>query len=159
MGGKGVGRLRTANFVGPSNPRAPGALILYDPTLMFGRGKPKYSKAEALGAKPIRVVDAKLQPTDKGGAKVTVKLKNRGWAGVIFRMPEGATKTFEMDEMGVMVWDQCDGKTSVRQIIRKLAGKYGINLREAEVPTLKFLETLVKRGLVGMTLPDRKDVG
>jgi hypothetical protein len=65
-------------------------------------------------------------------------------------VPPGATKTFEFDAIGVFVWNHCDGRTSVQQIIRKLAAEYRLNLREAEVPTVQFLQTLARKGLIGM---------
>jgi hypothetical protein len=61
-------------------------------------------------------------------------------------------KTFELDELGKFVWDTCDGKTAVRQIIRRLADRYNLNDREAEVATVAFLRTLTRKGLVGMAI-------
>ena len=61
-------------------------------------------------------------------------------------------KTFELDELGKFVWDACDAKTSVRQIIRKLAKRYNLNDREAEVATVAFLKTLTSKGLIGMAV-------
>jgi hypothetical protein len=66
----------------------------------------------------------------------------------VFRVPPGATKTFELDAIGVFVWRHCDGRHTVQQIIRKLATEYRLNLREAEVPTIKFLHTLARKGLI-----------
>ena len=67
-----------------------------------------------------------------------------------------ATKTFEFDSIGLFVWNLCDGKTSVQQIIRMLAREYRLNLREAEVPTLQFLQTLAKKGLIAMTVKETR---
>ena len=122
--------------------------------MLFRPKKPKFSKTDALAARPVRVVDATVQTSDTGSSKITVPIKTRGWAGFVFRLPEGATKSFELDEMGLLVWNHCDGQTSVQQIIRTLAKQYNLNLREAEVPTLKFLETLTQRGLIGMRMKD-----
>jgi len=124
--------------------------------MWIGRKKPRYTKAQALSARPVRVVEAALVTSDTGVRKISIPINTRGWAGFVFRMPQGATKTFELDDLGVLVWESCDGKTSVQQIIRKLSKQYNLNLREAEVPTLKFLETLVRRGLVGMSVPQAK---
>jgi hypothetical protein len=68
-------------------------------------------------------------------------------------------KTFELDELGKFVWDACDGKTAVRQIIRRLAERYNLNQREAEVATVAFLQTLTRKGLIGMavTKAERQD--
>ncbi|HEY0009064.1 MAG TPA: PqqD family protein [Tepidisphaeraceae bacterium] len=87
---------------------------------------------------------------DGGRLKVMVQQPKIGkW---IFRLPEGTFKVFEFDSVGVFVWDNIDGKTSVQQIIKRLAKRYDLNLREAQVPTVKFLEMLIKKGLVGIPL-------
>lgn len=107
-----------------------------------------------MSARPLRLVDGELTDRDDGGANLTVTLRQTRWSGWFFRMPEGAKKTFELDAMGRLVWDNCDGKTSVQQIIRRLSKQYNLNLREAQVATVQFLNMLIKKGLVGMTLRD-----
>lgn len=85
-----------------------------------------------------------------------VKVRQPSWGRTIFRLPEHATKTFEFDSIGVFVWECLDGKTSVQQVIQRLAKRYDLNLREAQVPTLKFLEMLIRKGLVGIPM-EKKD--
>jgi hypothetical protein len=34
--------------------------------------------------------------------------------------------------------------------VQNLARRYNLNLREAEVPTVQFLQTLMRKGLVGI---------
>ena len=123
------------------------------------KAKPKVTKQQALAARPLRAVDGEMKPADGGAGKLTVRLRPTRWSGWLFRMPEGATKTFEFDPMGVLVWENCDGKTSVQQIIRKLARRYGLSLREAEVSTRQFLVTLARKGLIALAVdnPDKKD--
>jgi len=124
--------------------------------MVFRRRRSTISRAEALAARPVRVVEATVTRDESGGAKLKVALKNPRWGGWLFRMPQGATKTFELDELGLLVWESCDGKTSVQQIIRRLAKRYNLNLREAEVATIQFLQMLVKRRLIGMSVASRK---
>jgi hypothetical protein len=124
---------------------------------MLFRKKPKITKQEALAVRPIRLVEGEIVDKDDGGANVKVPLRQRRWAAWFFKVPPGATKTFELDALGRLVWENCDGKTSVQQIIRKLAKRYNLGLREAEVPTVKFLQMLVKKGLVGMQAKEKKE--
>ncbi len=84
-----------------------------------------------------------------GGCRLTVPLTQKRWAGWLLRVPAGATKSFELDALGRMVWESCDGKTSVQQIARRLAKRYRVSDREAQVATETFLATLARRGLVG----------
>ena len=119
---------------------------------MLFRPSPKVTKADVLSGKPVRSPDAREAEAGAGRWELTIPLraaKAGGWASKLLRVPEGATKTFELDELGKFVWDACDGKTSVTQIIRRLAKHYRLNEREAEVATLAFLNTLARRGLIG----------
>src|SRR3954469_10458152 len=116
--------------------------------MLFGTKKPRLSPDDALAAKPLRLVEVEMETDDKGG-KLKVPLKARRFAGWIFKVPDGATKTFEFDAIGVFVWDNIDGKTSVQQLVRKLAKKYGLSEREAAVATNQFLQMLGRKNLIG----------
>jgi hypothetical protein len=113
--------------------------------------KPALSRQQALAAKPFHTVEATIEPDDRGGATIRVPLKAdaKAW---IFKVPPGSTKTFEFDPLGLYVWENCDGKTSVQQIIRKLSRQYDLNLREAEVATVKFFQMLMRKGLIAMPI-------
>ena len=115
--------------------------------------KAKPTKADMLAARPVRADGAIEKSTGPGKWELTVSLKPTRWAGLLLRLPGGGIKkTFELDELGKQVWDACDGRTSVRQIILKLAKRYNLNEREAEVATVAFLHTLTRKGLVAMAI-------
>ena len=103
-----------------------------------------------LDAKPLRLLDATPRPLAVGQWRLTVPVKSNGLIKLLVRRPAGLTKTFELDDLGKAVWDGCDGRTSVRELITALAARYGLNVREVEVATLAFLRTLVRKGLVGV---------
>lgn len=121
------------------------------------RKKPKNkpSREQVLAAKPVRLVEEGVTLDGKGGAKLTVKLKQAKWSGVVFRMPDDATKTFELDEIGLLVWNACDGKTNVRRLIDIVAKRCGVSVREAEISTMKFLEMLAKKNLIGLAINEK----
>jgi hypothetical protein len=122
---------------------------------MFGRKKPEFGPEQALDAKPLRLIEATMEPLPDGGGMLKVPLRPSKVGRWVFSMKQESTKTYEFDAIGVFVWDNIDGKTSVQQIIKRLSKRYDLNLREAQVPTVKFLEMLIKRGLVGV--PVEKD--
>ncbi len=124
--------------------------------MFFRSKKPRLSAEEALDAKPMRLVEAEMQPLPDNGGMLKVQVRQPKWGRTIFRLPEHATKSYEFDNIGVFVWENIDGKTSVQQIIKRLANRYDLNLREAQVPTLKFLEMLIKKGLVGVPMEKKK---
>jgi hypothetical protein len=116
--------------------------------------KPTLSHDQALAARPVRLTGELTEKPD-GSGTLTVPLappKRLKW---LFKLPAGSSKTFELDAIGVVVWNALDGKTSVEQVIKRVAGKYNLNLREAQVPTLQFLQTLMKKGLVGVPAEKR----
>lgn len=123
--------------------------------MIFRRKSPAVTRQQALNARPRRLVEAQLNPNDNGGGRLKVPLQPTGWGRWVFRVPTGSSKTFEFDSIGLFVWKLCDGKTSVQKIIRLLAKEYHLNLREAEVPTIRFLSTLAKKGLIGMSVRNK----
>jgi hypothetical protein len=98
----------------------------------------------------VQLVKAELTETEDGGARLKVPLLRTRWSSTFLRVPDGATKTFELDPIGLFVWKACDGKTSVQQIIRKLSKEHKLTLREVEVSTIMFLQTLARKGLIGL---------
>src|SRR6185295_17480462 len=106
---------------------------------MWPATKSSRPKRNALDDRPIRAPRAQLERLGEGGARLKLPVR-ASWL-----VRAGATRTFELDEIGLLVWDACDGKTSVEQIIRGVADRYRLNLREAEVATLKFMDMLGRR--------------
>src|ERR1700722_13758083 len=102
---------------------------------------PTPARQQHLALKPLRAPDAQVDRKPDGSATLKLPLKGT-WP---FRPPPGATRAFELDEMGMLVWDSCDGRTALLDVIRKIADQYSLNLREAEVATLKFLQTLSRK--------------
>jgi hypothetical protein len=124
--------------------------------MLFGNKKPKLTTAQALAAKPMHLVEAVMHVDDAGAGKLKVPIKSTRFFAKIFKMPEGATKTFEFDAIGVFVWESIDGRTTVQQLIRKLARKYSLSEREAAVSTNLFLQMLGKKSLIGWSVPEGK---
>lgn len=122
------------------------------PAMLRKSAKPRMTRQQQLASRPLRLVDGQM--TD---GRLTVKIQSRRWSSWLLRLPKGATKTFEFDAIGQMVWSLCDGKNSVQQIARKLAKTYNVSEREAQVATEKFLTMLAKKGLVGAAVKTSKN--
>lgn len=124
---------------------------------LLRRRKPSVTRDQALAARPRRLVEAAMQlrEDDRGGA-LRVPLAPPRWGAWLFRVPQGATKTYEFDAIGVFVWNLCDGKNTVQHMIRKLAKEYNLNLREAEIATIQFLQMLARKGLIGLKIQDER---
>lgn len=105
-----------------------------------------------LSSRPIRLSAGEPKEIGENQFHLRVPLQPTRVARFFLRVSESATKTFELDSLGVFVWEHCDGKTPVRQVIRRLGKRYKLNDREAEVATVQFLYTLAKKGLIGMQI-------
>ena len=60
------------------------------------------------------------------------------------------TKKIQLDTLGTSVWEQMDGKRSIREIIQEFVRKHQLHPKEAEVAVTQFLRNLGKRGLIGI---------
>ena len=65
-------------------------------------------------------------------------------------------KKIELDKVGSYVWDLCDGKRTIKNIIESLCKRYKMMPIEAEVSLRAYFTQLSKRGLIGFILP--KDI-
>lgn len=117
------------------------------------RPKPsKFTREQSLAMKPVQLVAADLQVDAQGNGKLTVPVQPTRVARWFVKDAEGRKKTFELDPVGVYVWKLIDGKTSVEQLIRRIAKQYNLELRQAEASTTAFLKTLMQKGLIGIPL-------
>lgn len=74
-----------------------------------------------------------------------------GWRGVLataLKMP--MERKFELDEVGLRVWESCDGKTTVAAISALLQREFKLSRAEAEAALNAFLKTLMARGLISV---------
>lgn len=61
-----------------------------------------------------------------------------------------------LDAVGSQVWEMCDGKHSVDQMIRILAKEHKLNRKEAEVALMAYLKKLGQKRLVGFAVPTKR---
>jgi len=60
---------------------------------------------------------------------------------------------YTLNEVGTVIWDLLDGKSSVSQIIETVCRDYEVGPEEAAQGTVDFLESLEKAGLIAPTGP------
>ena len=106
------------------------------------------SSREPVNLRSAGLLPRKAAGVEVSGLRLTVTMQSRTWARRILRLPETTTRTFELDERGKRVFEACDGETSIEQIVEKLAGEYQLKRDELEAATLKFLDMMLRRGLI-----------
>jgi hypothetical protein len=112
-----------------------------------------------LGLRPMRNPELEWAEVD---GKVVLDLKhqkNTSWkhwvAGLV--MPTPPDRKVELDTIGSEVWLLIDGKNTMGSIANKLAKKYQLSPREAEMSLQQYCKELGRRGYVGFVGKDGRD--
>ena len=128
---------------------------------MLGKKKNKQAPSwrAMLGLRPMR--NPELEWAEVEG-KVVLNLKHqkgtswKQWVlGLI--MPTPPDRKVELDTIGSEVWLLIDGKNTMGNIASKLAKKYQLSPREAEMSLQQYCKELGRRGYVGFLEKDGED--
>lgn len=110
-----------------------------------------------LSSKPARNEALEWDKTDDGEVQVSVT-RQESWRvrllSKVFYIPK--KRKITLDEVGSEVWQMCNGRTTVAQMIEELSGKYQLNRKEAEVSLLAYLKTLAQKRFVGFLVDGEK---
>ena len=117
---------------------------------LFGSKPPMLDRETAISGHPLKL-PVKRQEEKDGKLYVTVEFHRPRWQQVL-GADEVCERTFGLDNYGREVFDACDGKTSVKRIVKSFAKNRKISVAEAEVAVSTFLKTLMARGMVGMEM-------
>ncbi len=121
--------------------------------IFYKRGK-KMPRKQVFGGVPTRNPSVKAESTE-GGLRLTISRDQTVMPWYVRLMPKPPpTKTFEMDHVGALVWELCDGKHTIAQIADALADEKKLEMKEAEVALVHYLRTLSKRGIIGIRLEE-----
>jgi hypothetical protein len=116
-----------------------------------------------LKAKPVRNPALKWEKDRKTREiKIIVPLKPPSQAqkqqkkGILDKLfpPEPGERIINLDKVGSIVWELCDGEKTIGDIVNHLVEKYRIMPEEAELSLNAYFNQLSKRGLVGFVVPE-----
>ncbi len=118
------------------------------------------SRSAFLKAKPVRNPMVKWVKNRKTKeVKITIPLqrpsqtgRQKSFLSKLFPPPP-KEKIVNLDKVGSVVWELCDGERTVGDIAKYLVDKYKIMPEEAEISLNAYFNQLSKRGLVGFILP------
>jgi len=88
---------------------------------------------------------------DEGNIEVFVKLR-RGNGFLSRFQPAVMERKVKLDELGSFVFNQVDGNNTTLKIIECFITRYHTNRREAELSTVEFLKSLVKKGIISILI-------
>jgi len=117
---------------------------------MFGSKAPMLDRDTAMAGFPIQL-PAKSKEEKQDKLYVTILFRRPKWQQLL-GAEEICKRTFGLDVYGREIYEACDGKTNVNQIVERFARNHKISLAEAEVAVSSFFKTLMSRGMVGIDL-------
>ena len=105
----------------------------------------------SMSARPTRAPRVRAAQREDGGLLVTVLLQRPRWQRFL-----GGQDTMErslgLDAVGRQVYEWCDGRSTVAELVRRFAREKQVHPAEAEAAVTTFLRTLVHKGLVVMEI-------
>jgi hypothetical protein len=123
------------------------------------RREPKISRKRMFASVPVRNPSAEVKAFEEG-IRVTLTRDQTRMPWYVKMMPSPPpTRTFELDAIGALVWDLCDGSRTVAEIADALAEEKKLEVKEAEVALVNYLRMLVKRGIIGIRFADEAPEG
>ncbi|HMO49931.1 MAG TPA: PqqD family protein [Kiritimatiellia bacterium] len=61
-------------------------------------------------------------------------------------------RSLYLDRIGADLWEWCDGRTTVEQVVEKFAAKHNLTFHESRVSATTYLKELVKRGALAVAI-------
>lgn len=107
-------------------------------------------------ARPRRLPVCARSTDDAGDLHLTVEFERRGWQCWL-GAPAQATREFVLDRVGRQVYELCDGKRTVEDVVRRIGGDLHLSPGEAEQAVTTYLKTLMSRCLVAVTVPAEEE--
>lgn len=119
-------------------------------------GSPAGDWSAMLRARMIHNAAAGMEPGPRDGERsLAVPTRRPGWLvpplSWVVRPP--ATRRVVLDALGAEVWDLCDGKRTVENVIDAFAAGNGLTFHEARVSVTAYLKALVQQGALAVARP------
>ena len=106
-------------------------------------------------SKPLRNPVVRQELAEDGGLLLIAPLiqQGSGFAGLVAKwMKAPDQKRFELEPVGALVWNLCDGRHSFEGISKRLREEFKMNRIEADAALLAFLQMLSQRRLIALTM-------
>lgn len=116
--------------------------------------RPDMARGRIMKAFPVRNQLITWEVDDKGEASLVVPQKDKLWvrlASKLFMLPN--KRVIVLDAMGTFVWQMCDGKHTIAQIIKGIQKQHQLTRKEAETSLFTFMQQLGKRNFIGFAIP------
>ena len=122
-------------------------------SLFRRRPQPRPGRREALAARPVRNPEVSYMQQENGEIAITLRRRDdllTRLLSLLFVVSK--EKQIVLDGVGSDVWELCDGEHTVEDLIERIASKYKLERREAEVSLTNYLRQLGRRRLIGILI-------
>ncbi len=116
--------------------------------------RPDIDRSKLLKAFPLRNQLITWEIDDKEEASLVIPQKDKlwvKWTSKLFMLPD--KRVVVLDSIGAFVWQMCDGKHTISQIIKALQKKHQLTRKETETSLFTFIQTLGKRNFIQFAIP------
>ena len=118
--------------------------------------RPDMDRTRVMKAFPVRNQLSTWEIDDKGEAALVMPQKTKLWISLItklFMLPE--KRVIVLDAIGTYVWQMCDGKHTISQIVSGVQKQYQLTRKEAETSLFTFMQQLGKRTFIQFAIPQQ----
>jgi hypothetical protein len=121
-------------------------------------GRPELHPQHLRKARPLRNPAVRQEAGSDGAVLLVAPLaQSRGMLAMLARWSKAPqTRQFELEPIGALVWELCDGRHTFETISRRLRDTYKMNRLESDAALAAFLEMLSRRRLVTLFVEERR---
>ena len=109
-----------------------------------------------LRAKPVR--NTAVRAVDNGTSGVTLYVKRRrpSWLvpPVSWVVPYAPERQVTLDTLGQELWQYCDGKASVEEVVDRFKDVHRLSFHESRAAVTGYLQRLIQRGVLAIVMQD-----
>jgi hypothetical protein len=110
------------------------------------------STGELLDAIPVRNRTVVVESRSDREAVLSVPLRKKWYMKPPFTVvfPFSTKRRVALDQLGLEVWDHCDGRSTTEKIVETFAAKHTLTFHESRISVMMFLKLLTQRGMLVM---------
>jgi len=110
-----------------------------------------------LRARPTRNTAARAVEKDSTGVTVYVQRRRPRWLvpPLSWIVPYAPERETTLDALGQRLWQCCDGRATVEEIVDRFAAEHGLTFHEARAAVTAYLRQLIQRGVLAIVMQDR----
>ena len=109
-----------------------------------------------LRATPVRNTAAETVQHGPDELSLSVKTKRPRYMvpPLSWIVPMKPTRTVRLDRVGMQIWNLCDGRRTVEEIVDEFAELHRLTFHEARVAVTGYMRQLVQRGVLAIAMTE-----